>query len=188
MTANLTYFKRFRMELDLSRPTARSHLPDGYGWLAWHDSLIDAHADVLYRSFRDELDSRIFQSFTSLTGCRELMRAIRMRDGFLPGATWLITSGDILVGTIQGVAEAGRWGAIQNVGVAPTCRGFGFGEALLLRAIVGFRSSGLTRVYLEVTARNEAALALYRKHGFRCTRTLYKGVKEWETASVGLGI
>ena len=188
MTAPLTYFKRYRMELDLSGALPRPVLLDGFGCVSWSDSLIDTHAAVMYDSFRDELDARIFRSFTSLSGCRELIRAIRTRDGFLPGSTWLISTGDIAVGTIQGIAESRRWGAIQNVGVVPEYRGLGLGEALLLKALTGFRTAGLVRVYLEVTARNESAIRLYRKHGFRCTRTLYKGVEEREAASVGLQI
>jgi ribosomal protein S18 acetylase RimI-like enzyme len=188
MTAPLTYFKRYRMELELSSSLPRPVLPDGFAWVAWNDSHIDTHAAVLFDCFRDELDARIFRSFTSLTGCRELIRAIRARDGFLPGSTWLVATGDGPVGTIQGIAESGRWGAIQTVGMVPECRGMGLGEALLIKALAGFRAAGLARVYLEVTARNETAIRLYRKHGFRCTRTLYKGVEEREAASVGLSI
>ena len=188
MTAHLTYYKRYRMELDLSCVSARPVLPGGFGWTAWTDAQIDTHAEVMFSCFRDELDAKVFRSFNSLTGCRELMRAIRSRDGFLPGSSWLVSGTDGAVCTIQGIAESGRWGAIQNVGVVPEYRGQGLGEAVLLKALAGFRSAGLARVYLEVTARNETAIRLYRKHGFRCTRTLYKGVGDREPAVVGLGI
>ncbi len=64
----------------------------------------------------------------------------------------------------------------------------GLGEAILLKALHGFRRAGANRVYLEVTATNVAAIQLYRKHGFRCTRTIYKGVEVPEPATVGVGI
>ncbi len=69
-------------------------------------------------------------------------------------------------------------GAIQNVGVAPPWRGRGIGEALVLQALHGFRRAGLARGLLEVTAQNEIAQRLYRRLGFRRTRTLYKAVPE----------
>ena len=64
------------------------------------------------------------------------------------------------------------------MGVTPAWRGRGLGEALLLQALHGFRSAGLGRGLLEVTAQNEAALRLYRRLGFRRTKTLYKAVSE----------
>ena len=188
MTPRTRYYKRYRMEADLSRPPAQAVLPGGFYWLPWHDGLVDRHADVKYLCFRGELDCQIFQSFQTPLGCRELMRAIRTRDGFMPGATWLAAHADGCVGTVQGLAERGRVGAIQTVGVLPGCRGLGLGEALLLKALHGFRAAGLTRAYLEVTASNESAVLLYRKHGFRSSGTLYKAVEARDPIPVGAGI
>src|SRR5438876_101155 len=83
---------------------------------------------------------------------------------------------DKLDGTIQGVVQTGQWGAVQNVGVAPEHRGRGLGRALVLKSLSGFRTAGVPRVYLEVTARNTAAVQLYRSLGFRLARTTYKAV------------
>ncbi len=69
-------------------------------------------------------------------------------------------------------------GALQNVGVAPSWRGRGLGEALVLLALHGFRRAGMARAQLEVTARNEGAQRLYRRLGFRRTKTLYKAVPD----------
>jgi ribosomal protein S18 acetylase RimI-like enzyme len=52
------------------------------------------------------------------------------------------------------------------------------GEALVLQALYGFRRAGLGRAQLEVTARNEGAQRLYRRLGFRRTKTLYKAVPD----------
>ncbi|MCA9071315.1 MAG: GNAT family N-acetyltransferase, partial [Planctomycetaceae bacterium] len=65
---------------------------------------------------------------------------------------------------------------VQNVGVIPEHRGLGLGRALVLRSLEGFRSTGLKRVYLEVTADNKQAVTLYQSIGFKLTRTLYKAV------------
>ena len=42
----------------------------------------------------------------------------------------------------------------------------------------GFRASGATQVYLEVTADNSRAVRLYQRLGFRKMKTLYKAVDE----------
>lgn len=188
MTPRLTYFKRYRMELDLSRDLPQAALPTGFGWLPWDDSLIDMHAEAKYQSFRDDLDAKVFPSLGHPAGCRDLIRAIRYRDGFCPGSTWLVSGPDGVAGTVQGLCDRWRAGAIQNLGVVPGCRGLGLGAALLLKALHGFRAVGIGRAYLEVTARNDAAVRLYRKYGFRSYRTIYKPVEVPEPAHVGLGI
>jgi ribosomal protein S18 acetylase RimI-like enzyme len=109
------------------------------------------------------------------------MSEIVQRASFVPEATWLISwPGERITddcGTIQGVVQLGGWGAVQNVGVAPEYRGLGLGRALVLRSLHGFRQAGVPRVYLEVTARNTPAVALYRSVGFRLSRTTYKAVE-----------
>ncbi len=188
MTPRTTYFKRFRMELPLARELPAAVLPEGFHWMPWVDSLLHLHAETKYHSFRDHLDSRVFPSLGDANGCRDLMAAIRWRDDFCSSATWLIASPEGVVATVQGLCDRKRVGAIQNLGVVPGYRGMGLGEAILLKALHGFRRAGASRVYLEVTAANAPAVRLYRKHGFRCTRTIYKGVDAPEPAPVGAGI
>ncbi len=48
---------------------------------------------------------------------------------------------------------------------------------MVLKNLEGFRSAGLERVYLEVTAENLPAVSLYDSLGFRLVRTMYKAVK-----------
>ena len=48
--------------------------------------------------------------------------------------------------------------------------------SLLLQALDGFRSVGLERAGLEVTAQNDGAVRLYQRLGFRRRKTLYKAV------------
>jgi GNAT superfamily N-acetyltransferase len=172
----VTYFKRFRMEIDLYNPGHVRTLPIGYYWVPWDDSRVDLHAEVKFQSFQDEIDTVVFPSLATRQGCFSLMNEIRRRQGFLPGATWLVACADGYCGTVQGVRDRGALGAIQNLGVTPAHRGRGIGSALLLRALDGFRRAGLGRAFLEVTAQNEAAVRLYRQLGFRCRKTLYRSV------------
>jgi ribosomal protein S18 acetylase RimI-like enzyme len=174
----MTYFKRFKMEIDLWEAASHQPLPDGFYWVPWHDSLLDLHADVNFQCFQDELDSAVFPSLATRYGCHSLMREIRYRPGFIPEATWLVASATGTWGTVQGRRDRSGLGAIQNLGVVPAYRGRGLGTALLLKALDGFRRAGVGRAFLEVTAQNDAAVRLYRRLGFRCRKTLYKAVGE----------
>jgi ribosomal protein S18 acetylase RimI-like enzyme len=50
------------------------------------------------------------------------------------------------------------------------------GRALLVQSLRGFVTHGLHRGALEVTALNHVAVQMYRRFGFRCRKTLYRGV------------
>jgi ribosomal protein S18 acetylase RimI-like enzyme len=172
----ITYYKRFRMEIDLDGAVPISSLPRGFVWVPWDESLMDQHAEVKYRSFIGEVDAFVFPCLGDRYGCRRLMGEIRRKPGFLPGATWLIACSDGYVGTVQGVMDSGPIGAIQNVGVLRRYRGLGLGRALVRRTLAGFRQAGLRQAYLEVTAENAPAVQLYRNVGFHRAKTLYKAV------------
>jgi ribosomal protein S18 acetylase RimI-like enzyme len=172
----ITYFKRFRMEVELRDVPPPPPLPDGFFWVPWDENLVDVHADVHYRAFCAEIDSALFPCFGDRAGCQNLLREIRRKPGFLPQATWLVACAETCCGTVQGVCDRAGYGAIQNIGVIPRYRGLGLGAALLLQALDGFRSCGLERVYLEVTADNDGAVRLYHRLGFRKMKTVYKAV------------
>lgn len=173
---NVTYFKRFRMEVDLYGVAPPPPLPVGYYWVAWDDRLLESHAEVKYASFQDEVDSAVFPSLADRRGCALLMEEIRRKPGFLPEATWLAANAAGYCGTVQGIRDPTGLGSIQNLGVIAAHRGRGLGAALLLRALDGFRRAGLGRAFLEVTAQNDSAVQLYRRLGFYCRKTLYKAV------------
>lgn len=172
----VTYYKRFRMEIDLQAPLPEPGLAEGYSWTPWHASLLKAHAEVKFHCFFDQIDSIVFPSLGSRSGCFLLMQEITTRPGFRAEATWLVSCADGPCGTVQGIRDARGIGAIQNLGVTPEHRGRGLGQALLLQALHGFRRAGLHRAYLEVTAQNDGAIRLYRRLGFRCRKTIYKAV------------
>lgn len=180
----LTYFKRYRMEIDLfGREFPCSASPPGYCFLPWRESLLEAHAKAKYRSFRDEIDANVFPCFNDLAGCQRLMTEITRKTGFLPGATWLAVAVDgqgvpnEYCGTIQGVRDHSGMGAVQNLGITPPHRDRGLGTGLLCRALEGFRTAGLARVYLEVTADNQGAIRLYRRLGFRAVKKVFKSAE-----------
>lgn len=177
VTTAVSYFKRYKMEADLSA-LPMLVLSSDFQLLPWSEDLLPAHAEVLYDSFHEEIDSLIFQSLSSPNGCVTLMNVVSRRMNFVPAATWLAVGPAGPCGAIQGLQERGGVGAVQNVGVTAAWRGRGVGEALVLQALYGFRRAGLGRAQLEVTARNEGAQRLYRRLGFRRTKTIYKAVPD----------
>jgi ribosomal protein S18 acetylase RimI-like enzyme len=172
----MTYYKRFRMEIELNGAITGAALPRSFVWVPWDESLLEKHAEVKFLSFLGEVDAYVFPCLGDRAGCQRLMCEIRRKPGFLPGATWLVACTDGYVGAVQGVMDQGPIGAIQNVGVLPDFRGLGLGRALVRRALAGFAQAGLQRAYLEVTAQNDGAVNLYRDVGFRRAKTLYKAV------------
>ncbi|MEQ8791548.1 MAG: GNAT family N-acetyltransferase [Pirellulaceae bacterium] len=171
------------MEYDLATLPVSPGEPEGYRILPWRNSLIDEHAESKYQSFRFEIDANVFPCLGEREGCRRLMQEIARRPGFLAEATWLLvwqpTESDApeYCGTIQGIRDRGNYGSVQNLGVTPLHRGRNLGTCLLLKALDGFRSAGLRRAYLEVTAQNTGAVRLYQRLGFRTTKTVYKAVE-----------
>jgi hypothetical protein len=178
---DLAYFKRLRMEIDLTgRDLTPAPAPSHYRFLPWHDSLLDGFAQAKFLSFRHEFDTNVFPCLGEFEGCRRLMDEIANKPGFLPEATWLVVHSSGLggrseyCGTVQGVRDQRRIGAIQNLGVVAAYRRGGLGMNLLLRALAGFQQSGVRRVWLEVTAQNNSAIRLYRRVGFTTVKVVYK--------------
>lgn len=58
---------------------------------------------------------------------------------------------------------------ILTIGIRPACRRQGLGAALLEAVIGDAAGRGVSRLHLEVSAENTAALALYEKAGFART-------------------
>lgn len=178
------YYKRYRMVFDLQQAALlQPELPEGYVWTPWERGQEDRHALVKFHSFRDEIDSEVFECLGDYRGCYQLMKDIALQPGFLPEATWLITvpnpsgsAGYEDCGTIQGVSVSETTGCIQNVGVTPRHRGLGMGRALVQRCLLGFQSAGMKRATLEVTATNVAAVEMYRSVGFQVTRTMFRQI------------
>jgi hypothetical protein len=180
------YYKRFRMEIELfGRDLTFRPIPQGYQILPWDDSLLEAFALAKYNSFRGEIDSNVFPCLGDLNGCRRLMSDIVRKPGFLAQSAWLavyspnaFSKQPEYCGTIQGIRDKTGLGAIQNLGVTPEHRDQGLGTCLLFQSLEGFRSAGIRRVFLEVTAQNTGAIRLYHRLGFVTIKTVYKAAEQ----------
>ncbi|MDA7951092.1 MAG: GNAT family N-acetyltransferase [Pirellulaceae bacterium] len=137
-----------------------------------------SHARAKYLGFWDSIDREVFPCLAVEEGCWQLMWEISQRASFLPGATWLLQSFDSKrqryssCGTIQGLEKDGL-GAFQNIAISPEHRNKGLGELLIRYALGGFSLAGLSKAYLEVTAENRGAVALYRRLGFDVTEEFF---------------
>ena len=90
-------------------------LPAGYWFIPWDESLLEAHAEAKYLSFRLEIDANVFPCLGELHGCQRLMSGPRCGGSsatpnlFLsgrPGAFILISSYFALGHGIGNRAEA----------------------------------------------------------------------------------
>ncbi len=173
------------MEIDLRRweRPALAVYP-GYRLLCWSPDLVEDHAEAKFFSFRDELDAVVFPCLGARESCLRLMWEISERDGFVPEATWLAVYAPPgsrrteSCGTIQAIRTHRTRANIQNIGVTPPHRGHGVGAALIVASLAGLQHVGVTRVGLEVTADNDAAVRLYRRLSFRVMKTIFKAAEE----------
>lgn len=180
----VTYFHRYRMRYDLWQGVQDSRpVPPGYHFKPWHSKLLPNHAEVKFRSFRNELDANVFPCLGDADGCLRLMKEISNRQGFIPQATWLVQHEDPKTGkiencgTVQGIRSQTDVGAIQNIGIVADHRGNGLGAQLMQHCLRGFKESGVRFVTLEVTSHNTGAMRLYQRIGFEVLKTVYKSAE-----------
>lgn len=65
-------------------------------------------------------------------------------------------------------------GVVDNLFVAPACRGEGVGSALLSAAERALRESGATAITLEAMAANDRARSFYREFGYESHRVVLR--------------
>ena len=179
---SVRYIKRLQMIFEFRRtpisPTPVP-LPDGFQFVPWSSSLLRAHAEVKHQGFRNDSDADVFPTFRQFDRCLRLMEAIASSNSFVPEATLLISHGSPpvageYVANIQGMRLSNEAAAIQNVAVVPAFRRQGLGGAIVFAALQAFRSLGVEKVSLDVTADNHPAIRLYERVGFRAVRVHFK--------------
>ena len=181
----ISYFKRYRMQIDLQEfgDFPEQSLPSGFQLHPWDGSLVEAHAHAKFLSFQNEIDCNVFPCLGNADGCERLMNEISSRSGFVPEATWLLTWTDPeskrmqSIGTVQGIREQKDVGSIQNIGITTDFRGKGLGSAIVRKSLAGFAQVGVRFVTLEVTANNSRAHRLYERLGFRILKVVFKSAE-----------
>jgi GNAT superfamily N-acetyltransferase len=105
------------------------------------------------------------------------------REHFDRTLTWVAVEHDRIVGAnVCGWKEAGDWGWVGTLGVLPSHRGRGIGDALLRTAFGEFWRRGERRVALGVAADSESATRLYERAGMRVLYTIVLYEKELRAA------
>ncbi len=104
--------------------------------------------------------------------------------------TLVAVAGDELAGHLHLGATRHGYGEI-GMAVAREWRDRGVGSALLAAAIEWARELGLHKLCLDVFPHNEAAIALYRKHGFveegrRVKQYRRRSGELWDAIEMGL--
>lgn len=95
----------------------------------------------------------------------------------------LLLDGDRIAGFACVLMRADAVGFVQMLGRHPDYRGRGLGPCLLTHAMQRLAGLGAPTFSLEVAATNDAALDLYRRHGFRptaeepCYRRFWRDVR-----------
>lgn len=98
-------------------------------------------------------------------------REILAKAAAAPNSVFLLAEeGEDIVGEINcrgGTRQATRHAVTLGISVRQEWRGQGIGEALMAAVIAWAKQTGLvSRIELQVYARNEPAIRLYRKFGF----------------------
>jgi len=81
-------------------------------------------------------------------------------DGKIAGYVWFKTVD----------SAVGEFGRIEHIFVDPSFRRSGLGKKLMEASEVCMKAEGMKRVKLTVTCKNEAAVSLYEKMGYRTER------------------
>lgn len=123
--------------------------------LRWTD-LAGAH-EIEMRSFPVDVWS-IETFWSELAGVPDRRR-------YLAAITCALNGGEQLVG-YGGLAISAPQCDLQTLVVAPDARGNGIGERLLVELLATAAARHCTVCHLEVRSDNDAAIALYEKHGF----------------------
>ena len=90
-------------------------------------------------------------------------------------ASYIEKGGDFLVGEVDGQAVAiggivpitDNRAELKRMRVHPAYQRRGFGEAILHALEQRARQAGIRHLFLDTTLKQRAAVALYRKHGYR---------------------
>lgn len=101
-------------------------------------------------------------------------------EGQVSNYTLVVELGSTIGGFLSARLAAGE-AEILNIAVDPGYRRCGHGHALLAAALADLKRLGSDNVFLEVRARNQAAISFYEKHGFvrtGCRKHYYRNPED----------
>jgi len=175
-------YRRYFLELDLNiGPWRREHNPD-LRILPWSPPFLPLISEVLFLSYRDEIDATLCDDYRSLPDCEGYLRSLIENPGcgvFMPDASFLgLDDHGKPCGFVLGSRISDSGGMIPQIAILPSQQGCGMGKALMQHALSQFRAIGLHTVSLTVTKANQRAFAWYQRLGFRIRKEF--GAYVWE--------
>jgi len=166
-------FPRVFLYKELRPAAARAaSLPEKVVLRGWEDSDFQPMAALIVEAYRDHVDSRINDQYSSSGGSLRFLKNIVI----FPGCGVFLAETSLVVveeGTerLLGAALTSRVAAgvahVTQVCVAPARQGQGLGRALMEAVLARLAASGYRGVSLTVTAENKPAIELYTKLGFQ---------------------
>jgi ribosomal protein S18 acetylase RimI-like enzyme len=173
----LQIYERLLLSLDCESSPAPPVTParNRFHIEAWGDHLQESAATVIVLAYKDHIDSRINDQYSTLAGARRFVTNIVQFPGcgtfYRPASMLAFNPGAAsLAGMVLTSFVAPRVGHITQLCVTPDAQGSGLGRELLTRANAQLRAGGAKRITLTVTHGNAAAIELYRTCGFREVR------------------
>ena len=177
-------FLRHYMELDLEvcEWPEPKHAMELTGW---ETANLAPAAGVAFRSYRNQIDARISEDYTSEANCESYLNSLVNNPGcgiFLPDSSFLamdrhgVPCGFILTSRISAHAAM-----IPQISIHPAHQGRGLGTILMRVALKRLRSAGFRSARLTVTHENRRAYEWYQRLGFRVRRDF--GAYLWQAPS-----
>jgi len=163
-----TVVERMGMSAEADAGHAVRPLPEGLEILPYSSEYFDNVARMMCET-SDPMDRVVNPLFASVEGCRTLLG--QMLGGtfgvFKPELSYVALDGGRLAGYLITASYTGGIVHIDDIAVAPACRGKGLASAMIDRLVRDSGAAGNNSVELAVTSSNQDAYRLYLHKGFK---------------------
>jgi len=179
LASGFTMHPRLFMEYNLLPPAtpvaSNAHsakkLPPHIDLLPWSADHYQAAAELIHDSYIGHIDAQINDQYCSLHGSLRFLHNIVRFPGcgvFDANESWVLRdrNNGALVGMVLCSRVADDVAHLTQLCVAPTQRGDGLGQLLLLHCLDHLARSGFAAITLTVTEANHQAVKLYQQSGF----------------------
>ncbi len=142
-------------------------LPEGYEIEQWSSEKMRAFGIVLKQAYLYSTDLAVYPELNTNNGCLQMVNDWTELDGFLPGASFIVTKGNEPVGIIMSSrTPASVFGQIYVVAVTPHHRKQGIGKHLVRKSMRKFSEIGLIHGTLFLNSMNRRAVRFFKLCGF----------------------
>jgi ribosomal protein S18 acetylase RimI-like enzyme len=164
------HFPRHYLELDLES------LREPYGSscdetiIPWDSGCLPMVADVIYRSYKNEIDAIICEDYSTKSGCETYLRSLVDNPGcgvFIQESSYLgLDRQGLPCGFVISSRISSRAAMIPQISIHPSHQGRGLGSRLIYRSLAHLKMLGYVKVRLTVSQQNRRAYEWYRRLGF----------------------